>query len=245
MGQLINHTLPNINQGVSQQHDESRQETQVEEMINCIPDISRGIFRRNPFSTIATSTTTFDDTPNFYTHIFNRSVDETYQVSINGEGDLLVKDTADGTTKLSVTADSYLTTTGTDPYPNTYDSFSALNIKDFIFLVNKNKVVDYTAAVDGTADSELSKAVYWIKDTTAIVTDSFTKGTTDDTSTVSNYEGYTYTLNGVSVTASRTYTWNATTSTFDLLEGDDIILCQITSRIMKNKYCLSLQKKRF
>ena len=45
---LVNHTLESLNQGVSQQYDEIRPESYVEEMVNCIPDISRGVLRRNP-----------------------------------------------------------------------------------------------------------------------------------------------------------------------------------------------------
>ena len=45
---LVNHTYNSLAQGVSEQSTEARHETQVEQMENCLPHVSRGVLRRNP-----------------------------------------------------------------------------------------------------------------------------------------------------------------------------------------------------
>lgn len=217
---LINHTLTNINQGVSQQHSEARDETQVDEMINCIPDISRGIFRRNPISTISTTDNLFTSNPNFFSYSFNRGDDSKYIVQINSNNQIRVIDSITGSEVLAPVSNTYLAVAGGDTYNNIYDSFSAITIKDFTFIVNRNKTTEYSTTVSGTADAEKNAAIYWVKDITAFVTETSTEGTTASQATVSNYEGYTYTLtNGVdtaTVKGERTYTWNTVTEEFDL-----------------------------
>lgn len=223
---LINHTLKNITQGVSQQHDEARYETQVEEMINCIPDLSRGLYRRNPISTIASiNDTTFNSNPNFFTYAYDRGDNEKYQLQINNNNQLNVIDLASGTT-LDTFTNTYLSVGINDTYPNIYDSFKALTIGDVTFIVNRNKTTAMSSTLDGVLDSETKTAIYWIKDITTVETTVQTEGDTTSSATASNYEGYSYTLNGQTVQAKREYTWNATTGVFDLtvdiLSGPDI-----------------------
>ena len=84
---LVNETLQGISQGVSQQFTEARRESQVEEMINCIPSISRGVLRRNPAEFIidANTDSLFSTTAPFI-YSYDRGVGTEQYMIIIGEG---------------------------------------------------------------------------------------------------------------------------------------------------------------
>lgn len=191
MGQLINHTLANIAGGVSEQFEEARFETQVEEMINCIPSISKGIVRRNPLKFLSKIL----DVPysDIYMHTYNRGDGSKYIVGI-GNGAWGVIDGVTGT----------LINRGTSTYlelpvgyvPRT--SFSTVTVGDFTFVLNKTKTIRKAATIDGTVDSHLKTGVYWIKKTSNVVTQQ------DPNTGSATIEGYRYVLNGVGVTSTNT-----------------------------------------
>ena len=224
---LVNHTINNLSQGVSQQHEEARFETQVSEMVNCIPDISRGVFRRNPVTTIDTiNTTAFNSNPDFYTYFYDRGDTEKYCVTINNNNELSVVDIIDGTTKNTLTS-AYLSVGVAD---NVHSSFVSMTIGDFTFISNKTKTGAMSATVNGTAGSNYKEAIYWVKDVTSVETLIQSQSGTSDTQQVSDYEGYTYSLNGTTVKGEKTYTWNSGTSTFDLTV-DRITASQIATQL--------------
>jgi len=45
---LLNFSLKSITDGVTEQYEEARYESQVEEMLNCVPSVVHGVTRRNP-----------------------------------------------------------------------------------------------------------------------------------------------------------------------------------------------------
>jgi len=49
---LVNHEIKGLFNGVSQQAEALKYESQVDEMINCMPDVTRGVLRRNPLEAI-------------------------------------------------------------------------------------------------------------------------------------------------------------------------------------------------
>jgi len=218
---LVNHTIKNISQGVSEQHEEARHETQVSEMINCIPDISRGVFRRNPvLPVISSNIPTHTPTTKYFSYSYERGDGEKYAVYIS-EGTVYVYDLLTATQKLAYTS-PYLTVNSTDTYPNTYDSFAAFTVGDFTFISNKNTVVSSTS--NTPTNIHKRAAIYWIKNVTSVSTLIQTQASTTESKQVSNFEGYTYKLNTKEVKAERTYTWNGSAFVLstDILTADKI-----------------------
>lgn len=235
---LLNHTLRSLAQGVSQQHEEARFETQVAEMINCIPDISRGIYRRNPIEDLGSiNSTTFNSNTNFFTYAYDRGDGDKYLIMLNGKGSISVTDLNTGSTVFEAT-NSYFTVPPTGRFHNIYDSFILSTAGDITFIVNKNTTVAKETATDGTLGQQNEIGVYWIKDVTSVETGIQTEGLSGGgTVQAASYQGHTYTLNGQTVTARRTYVWNSTTETFeidvDVLEAEDIA-AELASKLGSN-----------
>jgi len=232
---LVNHSLQSLSQGVSQQHEEARFETQVEEMINCIPDVSRGVYRRNPLVDRGEiNNTSFSSTPNFFEYSYDRGDGERYMIMINGDGELSVTDLTDFSNKFT-TSSPYLNVVGTETYKEVFNSFTANTVGDFTFIVNKNKKVDLKNTTSEPLDAEKKVGIYWIKNVTSIETSVRTEGSTNSTSTAANVQGHTYTLNGESVTAQRTFTWTGTEFVLDvdLLEAEKIA-AQLATQLGSN-----------
>lgn len=231
--QLINHTLANIAGGVSEQFEEARFETQVEEMENCIPNIARGIVRRNPIqgliTTMIRNPVTGDITYNnpssysdWFIHSYLRGDGYKYVIMIGKKSTsptetgckaLIGKLSPPGEVSMweYVSLDSYTYFT----IPSTSkpkDCFEAVTVGDFTFIINKTKTIAKSATVDGTVDSHLTTGVYWIKKTSNTTTKS------DPSSGGSIIEGYKYTLNGTSSTAIK----NTIDSSSDLLRGEQL-----------------------
>jgi len=234
---LVNHTLRSIAQGVSQQHEEARYETQVAEMINCIPDVSRGIYRRNPIKDIGSiNSATFNSGDSFFSYAYDRGDSEKYLIMINDNGVLNVTDIATGNLVFETTS-AYLNVEQYDIHPNVYDSFIASTVGDFTFIANKNKIIEKKTALEGTLGQEDQIGIYWIKYVTSEETSQQSEASPNGTVQASNYQGYTYTLNNVSVTAEKTYVWNPATYTFDvdtdLLEPEKIA-AELADRLGSN-----------
>jgi hypothetical protein len=191
---LINHTLENLAQGVSQQFVEARFESQVSDMTNCIPSVSRGVLRRNPLvgvNDLDAGLTGSD----YFIYSYDRGTDGEQYIFMIGDGTWLVMNANDGTT-ISSGTNSYLDLPiGAIPR----DSFDIVTIQDTSFIVNKTKVTAMSATVDGTANSHKTKGVYWIKKTAQVVTVS-------RVDTASDYEGYIYELDGQTVQAQKNST---------------------------------------
>lgn len=135
---LINHTINSVYNGVNQQAAEHRLDTQVEEMINVVPTIERGLLKRNPTSRINISGGSLNYTEDMWTYYYNRGgeEEEEYIFQITQAGGLKVIDARTGEI-LTVTYEgnslSYLENISS--YKN---GFSAITIKDVTVLANKS-----------------------------------------------------------------------------------------------------------
>jgi hypothetical protein len=159
---LVNQTLPGLYNGVSQQPDELRLDTQVSEMINCHPSLVQGLHKRNPSVALATDNTVTSDA---FIHVYDRGAgDEQYIINVK-DGYYKVYDEA-GTQAQDWVANSYLSVpAGTAPR----DAFSAVTVGDTTFIVNKTNTVAMDAATDDNGDASWDQNFYyWIKRTTEI-----------------------------------------------------------------------------
>ena len=185
---LINHSLESIAMGVTQQYQEGRHESQVEEMLNCLPSVTRGILRRNPI--YKNDDLSIGSIPHAFTYSYDRGVGtEQYIMIIPGD--------ALGTWYVYNANDVSTTWTGTDTYFQipvgvfAKDAFEALTVGDHTFIVNNTVVVAQTTANNTFPLANYEDwAFYWIKMTTQVVIAQ--KTVAEDTGT--QLEGYTYTL---------------------------------------------------
>ena len=194
---LINTNLSGLSGGVSQQFNEGRYDSQVEGMSNCIPSISRGVLRRNPLEHV--SSVSIPNLENAFIYSYDRGTgDEQYILVINGDGSMRIVQPNNLAVPLVTTTTpqtlSYLTVPAGSLAK---DCFQALTIGDHTFIVNTTKTIGFTTATAPTV-GYADKAFYWVKKTISVVTKQY-QTTTD----VGSYmTGYTYTINGVTLTAS-------------------------------------------
>jgi len=176
---LFNRTLPNLAQGVSKQFVENRFETQSEEMINCIPDITRGILRRNPLQKLENSIliNTKGETINpneYYSYSYERGSNrnemyiillghkEWYVFDFNGKivsDYLMYEENSEINLEYLSCIDEY----GILRSPN--EVFELMTVGDYTFILNKLFTTRMKNKIDGIENSHLRTAVYWIKQT--------------------------------------------------------------------------------
>ena len=146
---LINHSIPNLINGVSQQSESLRLGSQAESQVNGISSVVEGLKKRTPsefIKKISSSTLT-----NPFIHTINRDSNERYIVIIT-TNDIEVYG-IDGT-QYTVNKPSG---TGYINESNAKDTFEALTIADHTFIINKNK----TVAMDSTVTtSRPFEAIY-------------------------------------------------------------------------------------
>ena len=98
-----------MSSGVTQQYQEGRFDSQVSEMVNCAPSITRGVLRRNPLEKIAVLSGLPADLTNFFVYSYDRGTgDEQYIVIIPGDGSIHVYNANDGSFLYTTTGNSYL-----------------------------------------------------------------------------------------------------------------------------------------
>ena len=127
---LINRSIPNLYQGVSQQAASMRLPTQCEEQVNAYSSIVEGLKKRPPTKHLAKISS--DSHVDSYVHVINRDSSERYILVISN-GELEVYDFAGN--KKTVTfpkGKGYLTNT----MPR--EGFSAVTVADYTFIVNKS-----------------------------------------------------------------------------------------------------------
>ena len=162
---LVNQTLPGLYNGVSQQPDELRLDTQVTEMINCHPSIVEGVQKRQPALIVSTDTTMPADV---FIHMYDRGAGDEQYI-------LVVQDGAwkafDAVTGLAINGmdwvyDSYLNlTTGA----TAATSFSMVTVGDTTYVVNKTKTVTTDGITSDNGDPNWeTNFYYWVKRTTEI-----------------------------------------------------------------------------
>ena len=204
MGTLVNHTIPNLSGGVSQQFDEAVFEVQVRDMVNCIPTISRGVLRRNPIEN-GTLLSTLLTASDYYVYAYDRGTANEQYAFLIGNGHWRVINTTTNVL-ISYGTSSYLNL-GVGISPK--DAFSLVTIGDFTFISNKYVKTALSATVDGTVDSHKTTGVYWVKRTSQVVT------STNVSTGVAVLEGYKYGLNGQE-------TWANRSATADNLRGEQL-----------------------
>ena len=140
---LINHAIPNLINGVSQQSSNLRLASQAESQINGVASVVEGLKKRPPtefVKRISTSTLT-----NPFIHTINRDTNERYIIIIT-QNDIEVWG-IDGTQYTVNTPDGTGYLNETNPKAN----FEALTIADYTFITNKNKTVAMDAATGATS----------------------------------------------------------------------------------------------
>ena len=147
---LVNRTIPNLVQGVSQQPEVLRLNSQAGEQINGFSSVVEGLKKRPPTKYVAKlSNSTFG---NAYIHTINRDTSERYIVVLTN-GAISVYD-IDGTAKTVVNntgATSYLTSA------NPKQDFICTTVADYTFILNKAKT---TAMKATTSSAKVEQAIY-------------------------------------------------------------------------------------
>ena len=165
---IINKTLPSLYNGVSKQSSELRLDSQVEEMINCVPTLTNGIQRRQPLEFKSFGSTYGKDS--FY-HKYDRGDnEEKYLIEIYNNN-IKVTDENGSPKVVNFEGDSkdYLNIIG-----DGYKSYAATTVGDTTFITNKEKVVkSELVLLDGTiggildpntGDDTSNLQVYWEKE---------------------------------------------------------------------------------
>jgi hypothetical protein len=190
---LINQTIPGLYNGVSQQPDELRLDTQVTEMINCYPTLVQGTQKRAPTVTKSTDNTVPVDA---FVHIYDRGAGDEQYIIVVKDGQYKVYD-ENGTMAQTWVVNSYLDLPSGS---NANESFSAVTVGDTTFIVNKTKTVAMDTATSDNGDPNWdTNFFYWIKRTTEI---RYGENNNDS-------KGYTY------------YVYNASGGTVGTYSGSD------------------------
>jgi len=134
---LVNGSIPNLINGVSQQPAPLRLSSQCEEQINAYSSVVEGLKKRPPLEYVAKLNNL--QLGSAFVHTINRDSVERYVVIITDE-DLKVYDLS-GNQKTVAFPDGTTYLDAADPKT----SFRALTIADYTFVVNLSKTVGYTA----------------------------------------------------------------------------------------------------
>jgi len=147
---LISRTIPNLVQGISQQPEILRLNSQASEQLNGFSSVVEGLKKRPNTTHIAKiSATTIG---NAYCHTINRDANERYVVVVKN-GSILVND-IDGTAKTVVNqtnATNYLSSS--DPR----EDFVLVTVADYTYVLNKTKTPAMAAT---TSAAKVEQAVY-------------------------------------------------------------------------------------
>jgi len=147
---LVSRTIPNLVQGVSQQPEVLRLNSQAGEQINGFSSVVEGLKKRPPTEYIAKLSSS--SLGNAFIHTINRDSNERYIVVVSN-GSIAVYD-INGVSKTVVNqtgATNYLNSS------NPKSDFVCMTVADFTFIVNKNKT---TAMAGTTSPAKVEQAVY-------------------------------------------------------------------------------------
>ena len=205
-GKLINNTLSSLTSGVSQQYEEARFDSQVSEMYNCIPHLTRGVLRRNPTRLVKKlDIPTIIDYKNSFIYAYDRGTpSEQYIIVIPGDGNMFVFNSNTGIKEDTLSNHSkYLMV---PHFANPKKCFKALTIGDHTFIINntvtvKKKSITNPFSSPYNPDPYKKWAFYWIKKTASVVSSSVQKDVSGVITTGSKTKGYIYNINGFSIQA--------------------------------------------
>ena len=147
---LITRTIPNLVQGVSQQPEILRLNSQATSQVNGFSSVVEGLKKRPNTKHLATISTSALN--NAYIHTINRDVNERYIVIITN-GAIQVKTIA-GVSKsvvMQTNASNYLSSS--DPRGD----FVAVTVADYTYILNKTKT---TAMASTTSTAKVEQAIY-------------------------------------------------------------------------------------
>ena len=158
---LVNHTIPGLFGGVSQQDPSLRHATQVTEMVNCYPTVIGGVTKRPP-SQLAYVDNTFP-TDSFIYSYDRGSGNEEYVICINSNGEFRIFDIVKNNWINEWTANSYLDI----PVGATAaESFTMSTVGDTTFVVNKTVSCAMSGTIDDNGDPTWDTTFYyWVKRT--------------------------------------------------------------------------------
>jgi hypothetical protein len=147
---LVSRTIPNLVQGVSQQPEVLRLNSQAGEQINGYSSVVEGLKKRPPTQYVAKlSASSFG---NAFIHTINRDTSERYIVVItNGAINVYDLDGNSKTVVVNTGANSYITTS------NPKEDFVCVTVADYTFILNKTKT---TAMKATTSPSKIEQATY-------------------------------------------------------------------------------------
>ena len=159
---LINHTIPGLFNGVSQQPVELRLDTQCEEQINCYGTIVGCLRKRPPTQLIATSSVV---SPDSFIYSYSRGLTgtstEKYFILIENNK-IRVFDTAGNPKTVNGSTSSYLSIpSGVSALTN----FAATTIGDTTFIVNKSIKTTLSSSVGTPYSGWDTTFYYWVKRT--------------------------------------------------------------------------------
>ena len=196
---LVNNTLSGLSQGVTQQYQEGRYDSQVSSMVNCMPSITRGVLRRNPIQGVSLLEELPDITTAFSYSYDRGTALEQYLIILPGDGYLYVYNTTTGGFIEKEGPYDYLNIIGTGITAR--DAFEAMTLGDHTFIINKTVTVGFSSDT-ATSLGYSDMAFYWIKKTASVIVDQEQVEDPPDSNIIisgSSTLGYTYTLNNTEV----------------------------------------------
>jgi len=139
---LINRSIPNLFNGVSQQPPSLRLPSQATEQINGLSSVVYGLAKRPPTEHIAKVSN--DVLVNSFVHTINRDNNEQYKVIITN-GSLKVYDLSTGVEQTVTFPDGTAYLNASDPS----EGFACVTVADYTFIVNKSVQVATEATLSG------------------------------------------------------------------------------------------------
>ena len=147
---LVSRTIPNLVQGVSQQPEVLRLNSQAGEQINGFSSVVEGLKKRPPTEYVAKLSNSALN--NAYIHTINRDANERYNVVItNGSVAVYTIDGVSKTVVNATNATNYLASS------NPKSDFICMTVADFTFIVNKQKV---TQMATTQSPAKVEQAIY-------------------------------------------------------------------------------------
>ena len=156
----VTQTIPTFSLGMSEQPDNLKFPGQVTEIVNAIPDVTKGLFKRPGSKRIGTDALTNVQSGGSWLHYFRDETEGSYIGQVAADGQVRVWRCSDGTqmttsythdgTNHQTTVQNYLATS--DP-----ENLQFLTINDTTFVssrdsTNANTLVGSTGTTDGTPD---------------------------------------------------------------------------------------------
>ena len=138
--ELVSHTLPNLINGISQQSPKVRLESQSQDEVNTLHDVSRGLRKRLPTHLDMKLPSCSDDA---FVHYIDKGMDGLYAVIIEDKKISAVELHSKKEVEIVGSDLSYLDVQGGLPRKE----FAAVTVADATWLLNKTKVVEKDEAV--------------------------------------------------------------------------------------------------